>query len=168
MHKQKINKNKNKSAKNKKENIKYIFDLLSIDNSDVGIDLNYEKLKEEKYNKQIKKRKEKIFTHLNENRCKRTDNPKKIKESNNSLINETSNNTNDYINQIFKSAFHITYDSKQFYIYTKKNKTYKNKINFVNVNPNGNCFCCCLSEFLFSNSLHHRFIRNAVSLFQKK
>ena len=122
MHKQKINKNKNQSAKNKKENIKYIFDLLSIDNSDDGIDLNYEKLKEGKYNKQIKKRKEKIFTHLNENRYKRTNNPKKSKESNNSLINETNNNTNDDINQIFKSAFHITYDSKQFYIYTKKTK----------------------------------------------
>jgi len=78
MHKQKINKNKSQSSKNKKENIKYIFDLLSIDNSDDGINLNYEKLKEEKYNKQIKKRKEKIFTH-NENRYKRTNNPINVK-----------------------------------------------------------------------------------------
>ena len=58
--------------------------------------------------------------------------------------------------------------NSSIYIQKKKQNIEKNKINFVNVNPDGNCFYYCLSEFLFSNSLHHRFIRNAVSLFCKK
>ena len=156
-----ISKKKNKyPVKKKEETIRKILALLSLnsDEEEIKNDTQLNLRKKENYELFEKKRKAKVFEKLCE---KRFSNKGKIENGKNNIANYKEN---EFIDKIFISNFNITYDSNILFDYVKeKSNIDKKYFTIIKVNSDGNCFYSALSEFLYSNSLYHKFIRNAVS-----